>query len=197
MSSDKENEYFCDGLTEEIINALAKINGLKVTSRTSSFFFKNKDISVAKIGIGLNVSTIIEGSVRLSNNTIRVTAQLIEVQVTESAVGVARDSANIFGAAPGQDGFTVILTNEAHVFPAANDGTVLDYGDGGTDVEVLYGGTNLTPVITTPTSGEFSASVSQSNNITADLIGAPFGVYKRYEDPSGMLQSNNSASIVY
>ncbi len=80
MSSNIENEYFCDGLTEEIINALAKINGLKVTSRTSSFFFKNKDIPVIRIGKDLNVSTIIEGSVRLSNDTIRITAQLVEVQ---------------------------------------------------------------------------------------------------------------------
>lgn len=79
MSSDKENEYFCDGLTEEIINALAKINGLKVTSRTSSFFFKNKDIPITKIGMDLNVSSILEGSVRLSKDEIRITAQLIEV----------------------------------------------------------------------------------------------------------------------
>ncbi len=50
MSSSNENEYFCDGLTEEIINALAKIKGLKVTSRTSSFFYKDKDLSITKIG---------------------------------------------------------------------------------------------------------------------------------------------------
>ena len=80
MSSNIENDYFCDGLTEEIINALAKINGLKVTSRTSSFFFKNKDIPVMKIGKDLNVSSVIEGSVRLSKNKVRITAQLIEVQ---------------------------------------------------------------------------------------------------------------------
>ncbi len=80
MSSNIENDYFCDGLTEEIINALAKIKGLKVTSRTSSFFFKNKDIPVTKIGADLNVSILLEGSVRLFDNTIRVTAQLIEVQ---------------------------------------------------------------------------------------------------------------------
>ncbi|WP_159025533.1 helix-turn-helix domain-containing protein [Aquimarina sp. Aq78] len=80
MSSDKENEYFCDGLTEEIINTLAQVNGLKITSRTSSFFFKNKDISLTKIGKDLNVSILLEGSVRLSKDTIRITAQLIEVQ---------------------------------------------------------------------------------------------------------------------
>ena len=80
MSSNKESEYFCDGLTEEIINALAKINGLKVTSRTSSFFFKNKDISITEIGKDLNVSSVLEGSVRLSQDKIRITAQLIEAQ---------------------------------------------------------------------------------------------------------------------
>lgn len=79
MSSSVENEYFSDGMTEEIINALAKIQQLKVTSRTSSFFFKNKNISISKIGEELNVSTVLEGSVRLSGNMMRITAQLIDV----------------------------------------------------------------------------------------------------------------------
>ncbi len=79
MSSDTENEYFSDGMTEEIINALAKIKGLKVTSRTSSFHFKNKNIPISNIGEALNVSTILEGSIRLSGNKMRITAQLIDV----------------------------------------------------------------------------------------------------------------------
>lgn len=79
MSSDIDNEYFSDGMTEEIINALAKIKGLKVTSRTSSFFFKNKNIPIVQIGKELNVSTILEGSIRLSGNMMRITAQLINV----------------------------------------------------------------------------------------------------------------------
>ena len=79
MSSDSENEYFSDGMTEEIINALAKIEGLKVTSRTSSFHFKNQNLSISKIGQALNVSTILEGSVRLAGNKMRITAQLIDV----------------------------------------------------------------------------------------------------------------------
>ncbi|MBM1105028.1 helix-turn-helix domain-containing protein [Aurantibacter crassamenti] len=79
MSSDVENEYFSDGMTEEIINALAKIKGLKVTSRTSSFHFKNKNIPITSIGEALNVSTILEGSIRLSGNKMRITAQLIDV----------------------------------------------------------------------------------------------------------------------
>ncbi len=79
MSSSEENEYFSDGMTEEIINALAKIKELKVTSRTSSFFFKNKNISITQIGNELNVATILEGSIRLSGNMMRITAQLINV----------------------------------------------------------------------------------------------------------------------
>lgn len=79
MSTDEENEYFSDGMTEEIINALAKIKELKVTSRTSSFFFKNKNIPISKIGQELNVSTILEGSIRLAGNKVRITAQLIDV----------------------------------------------------------------------------------------------------------------------
>lgn len=79
MSTDADNEYFSDGMTEEIINALAKIKGLKVTSRTSSFHFKSKNVPISKIGQELNVSNILEGSVRLSGNKMRITAQLIDV----------------------------------------------------------------------------------------------------------------------
>lgn len=79
MSGSEDTEYFSDGMTEEIINALAKINVLKVTSRTSSFFFKNKNLPIGQIGQELNVSIILEGSVRLSGNKMRITAQLIDV----------------------------------------------------------------------------------------------------------------------
>lgn len=80
MSTSQENEYFSDGITEEIINALSKIKNLKVTSRTSSFFFKNKNIPITQIAGELNVSAILEGSVRLSGDTIRITAQLIQAE---------------------------------------------------------------------------------------------------------------------
>lgn len=79
MSPDPDNEYFSDGMTEEIINALTKIDELRVTSRTSSFFFKGKNLSITEIGQQLNVSTILEGSIRLSGNYMRITAQLIDV----------------------------------------------------------------------------------------------------------------------
>lgn len=77
MSPDPENEYFCDGITEEIINALAQINQLKVTSRTSSFHFKNQSLPLKEVAQKLGVSTILEGSIRISGKTVRITAQLI------------------------------------------------------------------------------------------------------------------------
>lgn len=77
MSSDSENEYFSDGITEEIINALTTVKGLKVIARTSSFAFKNKNIDVRAIGDQLGVSTVLEGSVRKVKNKVRITAQLI------------------------------------------------------------------------------------------------------------------------
>jgi TolB-like protein/Tfp pilus assembly protein PilF len=77
MSTDPENEYFSDGITEEILNALVKVEGLQVTSRTSSFAFKGKNIDVKEIGNQLNVATVLEGSVRKAGNKVRITAQLI------------------------------------------------------------------------------------------------------------------------
>ena len=79
MSADKENEYFGDGLAEEIINVLAHVPGMKVAGRTSSFFFRGKDVEFGEIGRRLNVEHILEGSVRKAGNRIRVTAQLIKV----------------------------------------------------------------------------------------------------------------------
>lgn len=80
LSSNEDLEYFSDGITEEIINALSKIPELKVTSRTSSFTFKGKSNTIKEIGEKLNVSIILEGSARLSGSTARITAQLIEVE---------------------------------------------------------------------------------------------------------------------
>jgi serine/threonine-protein kinase len=77
MSADKENEYFSDGLAEEILNLLAKIPGLKVIARTSSFAFRGKEQDITKIAEALRVQNILEGSVRRAGNRIRVTAQLI------------------------------------------------------------------------------------------------------------------------
>ena len=78
MSSDLENEYFADGITEEILNALVKFDDLKVTARTSSFVFKERHEDVREIGRTLNVGAVLEGSVRKAGNRVRITAQLID-----------------------------------------------------------------------------------------------------------------------
>ncbi len=77
MSEDKQNEYFCDGITEDIITQLSKISDLKVTSRTSVFYFKNKEKKIKDIAHELGVTTILEGSVRQTKGKVRITAQLI------------------------------------------------------------------------------------------------------------------------
>ncbi len=79
MSSDEENEFFSDGLAEELINALSKIEGLKVTSRTSAFAFKSKKQDIREIGSHLNVQTVLEGSVRKSGSRLRIRSQLVNV----------------------------------------------------------------------------------------------------------------------
>jgi serine/threonine-protein kinase len=79
MSPNKGQEYFCDGITEELINALAKVDGLHVVARTSAFEFKDKALDVRKIGAQLNVQTVLEGSVRRENDKLRITAQLYDV----------------------------------------------------------------------------------------------------------------------
>ncbi len=77
LSGDKEQEYFSDGLTEELLNSLAEINELQVAARTSAFSFKGKDNDIGMIARKLNVGAVLEGSVRRSAHTIRITAQLI------------------------------------------------------------------------------------------------------------------------
>ena len=77
LTADKENEYFGDGLAEEIINALAQVPGLKVIARTSAFAFKGKDDDVRRIAQALSVNHVLEGSVRRAGDRVRVTAQLI------------------------------------------------------------------------------------------------------------------------
>lgn len=80
MSADGENEYFSDGMTEEILNALVRVRDLHVASRTSSFAFKRSTEDVRAIASKLSVATVLEGSVRKSGNRLRITAQLIDAQ---------------------------------------------------------------------------------------------------------------------
>jgi serine/threonine-protein kinase len=77
MSADHENEFFSDGITEELINALTRVPGLRVTSRTSAFAYKGRDVDIREIGQRLGVTAVLEGSVRRAGNRLRVTAQLV------------------------------------------------------------------------------------------------------------------------
>jgi serine/threonine-protein kinase len=78
MSADKEQEYFCDGIAEELINALTQIRDLRVIARTSAFSYKGKNVKIRDIGRELNVETVLEGSVRRAGNRLRITAQLVD-----------------------------------------------------------------------------------------------------------------------
>ncbi len=79
MSDDEENEYFSDGITEEILNALVQVEGLRIASRTSSFAFKDSKADIRDIGHKLGVTTVLEGSVRRDGDRVKITAQLVNV----------------------------------------------------------------------------------------------------------------------
>ena len=78
MSTDPEQDYFSDGISEELLNLLAKIQDVRVAARTSSFKFRGEDHDIPEIAEALNVAHVLEGSVRKSGNRVRITAQLIE-----------------------------------------------------------------------------------------------------------------------
>jgi serine/threonine protein kinase/thioredoxin-like negative regulator of GroEL len=80
LSQAKDQEYFCDGMSEEILDALAKVDGLRVVARTSSFSFKGKNADVGEVGKKLNVENVLQGSLRRDGNRIRITAQLINTR---------------------------------------------------------------------------------------------------------------------
>ncbi len=80
MSGDPEQEYFSDGISEEILNSLVNVDGLKVAGRTSAFSFKGKNEDIRMIGEKLDVKMVLEGSVRKAGNQVRITAQLINVE---------------------------------------------------------------------------------------------------------------------
>jgi serine/threonine protein kinase len=80
LSETKDQEYFCDGMSEEILEALAKVEGLRVVARTSSFSFKGKSVNAREVGEKLNVANVLEGSLRREGNRVRVTAELINAR---------------------------------------------------------------------------------------------------------------------
>ena len=114
LSGDKEQEYFSDGLAEEIINLLAHIPELKVTARTSAFSFRDKEQDIRAIAASLGVSTVLEGSVRRSGNRIRVTAQLIAAADGSHLMSERydREMADVFAM---QDEIAVAITSALRI----------------------------------------------------------------------------------
>src|SRR5438477_6311249 len=80
LSQTKDQEYFCDGVSEEILDALAKVEGLRVVARTSSFSFKGRSVNAREVGEKLNVENVLEGSLRRDGNRVRITTQLINTR---------------------------------------------------------------------------------------------------------------------
>lgn len=114
MSGDPEQEYFCDGLVEDIITTLSKLEGLKVIARNSSFVFKNRAVDIREAAQQLGVRYILEGSVRRSGNRVRVTAQLIDARDGAHLWAERYDRAidDIFAI---QDEITLMLATEMQV----------------------------------------------------------------------------------
>lgn len=110
-SADADNEYFSDGITEEIINALTKVSGLRVIARTSSFAYKGKEVDVRKIGQELDVNSILEGSVRKAGNRVRITAQLVDAEngIHFWSQNFDRELTDIFAL---QDEISLLIANQ-------------------------------------------------------------------------------------
>jgi serine/threonine-protein kinase len=130
VGGDKADEYFSDGMTDELSNALAKLPGLKVASRTSSYSFKGKNANVEDIGKALNVNTVLEGTVKRDGNKLRVTAQLTNVRDGLSLWSdtYVRDSGDVFSvqddvAQSIAQALKVKLGNQAKSFSSDSRGT--------------------------------------------------------------------------
>jgi len=111
LSPQRDQEYFCDGLAEELINSLTKIEDLRVMARTSSFAFKGKKLDIREIGKKLDTDTILEGSVRKAGNRLRITAQLIDVKGGHHlwSERYDRDMEDVFAI---QDEITIEIVNK-------------------------------------------------------------------------------------
>jgi TolB-like protein len=120
MSNDPDQEYFGEGIAEEILNSLVHLKDLKVAGRTSSFQFKGRNIDLREVGQKLGVSSVLEGSVRKQGNRLRVTAQLINVEDGFHlwSEKYDRDSDDIFAI---QDEIALIITEKLKVTLLEND----------------------------------------------------------------------------
>ena len=135
MSDDKSNEYFSDGLSEELINVLANVEGLRVIARTSSFAYKGKDVKIADLARDLDVDNVLEGSVRKSGNRVRITSQLIRASDSSHLWSETYDRGldDIFAV---QDEISGHVVDALKVRLLPGQGSVPD--PGGTNVAAAY-----------------------------------------------------------
>ncbi len=137
-SADKDNEYFSDGVAEEILNSLAKVKDLKVAGRTSSFFFKGKNESLSAIGKALGVAHVLEGSVRKQGDKLRITAQLIRVSDGFQLWSETFDGsdADVFAL---QEKIARLVTNKLQVaLNAGQQNRLIDVGTSNPEAYALY-----------------------------------------------------------
>ncbi len=140
MSADKENEYFSDGISEELLNVLVKVEGLSVASRTSSFAYKGREVSAATIGGELKVAHVLEGSVRKSGNQVRITAQLIDTGSDRHLWSETydRELTDIFAIQDEIAKAIVVALRETLGEPAGSDDVVVKADTGNVDAYQTY-----------------------------------------------------------
>ncbi len=159
MSADKDNEYFSDGVAEEILNALAKIDDLKVAGRTSSFYFKGRNETLAGIGSTLGVAHVLEGSVRKQGDRLRISAKLLRVSdgVEMWADTFNGTDADIFAL---QEQIAQQVTSQLKVaLNAGQQARLVDSGTANPEAYALY--LRATDVFNRRAAAEFVGAINQ------------------------------------
>ncbi len=165
MSADKDNEYFSDGVAEEILSALAKIDDLKVAGRTSSFYFKGRNESLATIGATLGVAHVLEGSVRKQGERLRISAQLLRVSDGVQMWSETFDGtdADIFAL---QEKIAQQVTSELKVaLNAGQQARLIDSGTANPEAYALY--LRATDIFNRRAAAELANAISQTEQAAA------------------------------
>jgi TolB-like protein len=165
MSADKDNEYFSDGVAEEILSALAKIDDLKVAGRTSSFYFKGRNESLATIGATLGVAHVLEGSVRKQGERLRISAQLLRVSDGVQMWSETFDGtdADIFAL---QEKIAQQVTSEMKVaLNAGQQARLIDSGTANPEAYALY--LRATDIFNRRAAAELANAISQTEQAAA------------------------------
>lgn len=213
MSDDAANEYFSDGISEELLNLLAKIPELRVIARTSSFAYKGKDIQITDVARELNVGHVLEGSVRKAGNQVRITAQLIRTDDSSHLWSETYDRSleNIFtiqdeiaDAVVGQLRIKLLgETPKALVVDPEAYALLLQarhFGNLGTAAGTQQAGELLQQVLAI--APEYSAAWSElgrnwQNKVSVDLVGEEEGYKKSYESQNKALELDPDNAAAY